>query len=284
MAETALLGPAAPPWPRRLASVALPLLVLAVALAGLGGHPLFDVDEGAFAEASRELLASGDWWHTTLNGADRFDKPIGIYWLQALSLALFGASEFAVRLPSALAAAGWALVLGRFAREQGEPLDGVRATVLAISSLGVMAMGRAATADACLNLLITLAGLDLWRAVSHLDRGAWRRAALWIGLGLLVKGPVALLVPVAAVGVWALGRGRAAPWRWMLGDAWAALIVLLVAGPWYAYALWRHGMAFVNGFLLHHNVARFSGALEGDRKSTRLNSSHSQQSRMPSSA
>ena len=67
---------------------------------GLGHAPLFDVDEGAFAEASREMLTSGDWGHTTLNGADRFDKPIFIYWFQASSMALFGVNEWAVRLPS----------------------------------------------------------------------------------------------------------------------------------------------------------------------------------------
>jgi 4-amino-4-deoxy-L-arabinose transferase-like glycosyltransferase len=56
------------------------IALLSLYLVRLAGAPLFDVDEGAFAEASREMLASGDWGHTTLNGADRFDKPIFIYW------------------------------------------------------------------------------------------------------------------------------------------------------------------------------------------------------------
>src|SRR4051794_41411660 len=89
---------------RRIAwalALALPLLWQ------LGGVPLFDVDEGAFSEATREMLASGDWGHTTLNGAARFDKPIGVYWLQAASVHAFGLNEFALRLPSALSI--WAM-------------------------------------------------------------------------------------------------------------------------------------------------------------------------------
>ena len=63
--------------PRAAAVWPLALALLALALFQLGAAPLFDVDEGAFSEATREMLASGDWLHTTLNGEDRFDKPIG---------------------------------------------------------------------------------------------------------------------------------------------------------------------------------------------------------------
>lgn len=92
------------------------VVVLLVGLARLGDVPLFDVDEGAFSEATRELLASGDWGHTTLNGEPRWDKPILTYWLQALSVRAFGLGEFALRLPSVLAAWGWAVAVALFAR------------------------------------------------------------------------------------------------------------------------------------------------------------------------
>ena len=66
------------------------LALLGLFLLGLDQALLFDVDEGAFTEATREMLVSGDWSHTTLNGLDRFDKPIGVYWLQAISASIFG--------------------------------------------------------------------------------------------------------------------------------------------------------------------------------------------------
>ena len=89
-----------------LASLALVLAWLSplvTFLFGLGIAPLTDVDEGAFAQATSELIASGDWLSTTLLGEPRWDKPILIYWLQALSVQAFGTTPFAFRLPSALA-------------------------------------------------------------------------------------------------------------------------------------------------------------------------------------
>jgi 4-amino-4-deoxy-L-arabinose transferase-like glycosyltransferase len=270
---------------------------------GLGRAPLFDVDEGAFSEASREMLASGDWGHTTLNGADRFDKPILVYWLQAGSAALLGQTEFALRLPSALCTWAWALALALFARPRWGLRTALLAGTLLVSSLGVLLIGRAATADALLNLLVTLATLDLWRwaearhkapaptpvvhklarSLGHAPSGeaaiaklfvaaasaslaatpVLRRAALWIGLGLLAKGPVALLVPGAALILWCLFSKQ---WRLILDaarDPWAWAIVIAVAAPWYSYALWRHGQAFIDGFFVKHNLARYAGALEG---------------------
>jgi 4-amino-4-deoxy-L-arabinose transferase-like glycosyltransferase len=248
-----------PAWQRALYALALALPLLA----GLGLAPLFDVDEGAFSEATREMLASGDWGHTTLNGEDRFDKPIGVYWLQAASVAVFGVHEFAFRLPSALSAWAMALALAAFAARRWGLAAGAAAGVLAVSSIGVHVIGRAATADGLLNLLLVLAGLDLWRFAETGARAPLRRAYAWVGLGLLVKGPVAALVPGAAFLVWALSSRRWDRIRQAALDAPGWGLMLLIAVPWYAYALHRHGMDFVQGFLLRHNLQRFSGPLEG---------------------
>lgn len=246
------------------AGLALGLLLLA--LFGLQAAPLFDVDEGAFSEATREMLTSGDWLHTTLNGEPRFDKPIGVYWLQALSVSALGLNEFALRLPSALSAWGWALALAAFALPRFGRRVAVTVALMLLTSVGVMVMGRAATADALLNLLLALATLDGWRWLESERPAALRRAFAWIGLGLLVKGPVAVLVPGAAVLLW-LFASR--PWRQALArvgvavsDGWAWGLLLGIAVPWYAYALHRHGMAFVDGFLIRHNLARYGSALE----------------------
>ncbi len=239
------------------------LALLVVMLAGLGQAPLFDVDEGAFSEATREMVTSGDLGHTTLNGEDRFDKPVGVYWLQSASVAVFGVREFAFRLPSALS--GWliALSLAAFAARRFGLQAGALAGVIAVSSLGWFAICRAATADGLLNLLIVLAGLDLWRFAESGARAPLRRAYAWVGLGLLVKGPVAALVPGAAFLLWVAASGQWARLRQAALDGWGWALLVGIAAPWYAYALHRHGMAFVEGFLLKHNVQRFSGPMEG---------------------
>lgn len=254
--------------PFRRIPLLLALALLALALFQLGAAPLFDVDEGAFSEATREMLASGDWGHTTLNGEDRFDKPILVYWLQAASVGVLGLSEFALRLPSALCAWGWALALWLFARPRVGLRVATSAALMLATSLGVLAIGRAATADALLNLLLVLAVFDAWRWLESdgQAKAPLRRAFVWMGLGLLAKGPVAVLVPVGAASVW-LVTG----WDWRTlarrvvqgaSDlpAWALLLVIAV--PWYAYALNRHGQAFIDGFFVRHNLARYTGTLE----------------------
>ncbi len=242
---------------------ALMTVLLALWIARLGAAPLFDVDEGAFAEATRELTIGHDWGSTTLNGVDRFDKPILIYWFQAISVKLFGLNEFAVRLPSALSAFLWCLAIGQFAWRRFGPPVAIAAAGLLATSLGPMLIGRAATADSLLNLLLTLATLDLWR---HLETGASaprRRAFAWIGLGLLAKGPVAVLIPGAAAALWLLVYRDRSRLQRLVADPVAWLLMLGLSLPWYIYATARHGMAFIDGFLLHHNLERFTGSMEG---------------------
>ncbi|HEX5682724.1 MAG TPA: glycosyltransferase family 39 protein [Ideonella sp.] len=268
-------GGARPPWGgpapaesriHRRIPWALALALLLLAIFQLGAAPLFDVDEGAFSEATREMLQSGDWGHTTLNGEDRFDKPILVYWLQAASVGLLGLNEFALRLPSALCAWGWALALFVFARPRLGDRVAVSAALMLATSLGVLAIGRAATADALLNFLLVLTVCDAWRWLETEQKAPLRRAFAWMGLGLLAKGPVAVLVPVAAGGVWLITA-----WDWRLalrrigqavGDVPAWLLLIGIAAPWYAYALNRHGQAFIDGFFVRHNLARYSSAME----------------------
>src|SRR6185436_20920028 len=90
--------------------------VLASFLWMLGAAPLFDVDEGAFSQATLEMFQRGDFLSTYLNGEPRYDKPILIYWLQAASVSMLGVSELAFRLPSALCAAVWVALTFAFAR------------------------------------------------------------------------------------------------------------------------------------------------------------------------
>ena len=249
----------------RAAWIAWSIAFAVLFLSRLGAGPLFDVDEGAFAEATREMLSSGDWLHTTLNGADRFDKPILVYWLQATSVGLLGATEAAVRLPSALCAWAWCLSAAAFARPRfGAAAAMAGATVLA-TSLGVLVIGRAATADALLNVLLVLTMFALWRHLESGERAPLRWAAVWMALGTLAKGPIALLIPAATLLLWALVRGVDARRRaaGALRDPLAWLLLLAIATPWYAYALHRHGQAFIDGFILRHNVGRFMTTLEG---------------------
>jgi 4-amino-4-deoxy-L-arabinose transferase-like glycosyltransferase len=238
------------------------LLALLCFFLRLGGAPLFDVDEGAFSAATMEMLVRGDFVMTYLGGQPRFDKPILIYWLQAASVSLFGLNEWALRLPSALAASGWVFAVYRFARRFDENTGQYAAMVLACA-LAPMIIGRAATADALLNLLIGAALLDAWRHLESGKRAPLLRMYAWIGFGLLAKGPIAVLVPIMASFAWcALER----QWRRFFVAAFDPLgwvILLAIAAPWYVAIYIDQGQAFIDGFVLKHNVGRFSATMLG---------------------
>src|SRR5476649_1945881 len=87
------------------------LAVLALSLPQAALLPLLDRDEPRFAEASREMLQSGNFIVPTFNHAPRYAKPPLIYWCQALSYTLFGENAFSARLPSLLATAATAVLL-----------------------------------------------------------------------------------------------------------------------------------------------------------------------------
>ena len=251
------------------APLALPALLALGAWLGffnqLNGFQLFDVDEGAFSEATREMLERGDFVTTWLNGQPRFDKPILAYWLQALSVSVFGVQEFAFRLPSALAGGGWVGAILVFTRQQADRATGYAAALIAATTLGVNVIGRGATADALLNLFLALAMFDIYRYMAQPLARYRRQAWLWMALGLLTKGPVALLIPFAASGLAFALHGKARAWRQALLDPAGWLILLAVAGPWYLLEYLRQGDAFIAGFFMRHNVERFMAPLQGHR-------------------
>ncbi|HUM93574.1 MAG TPA: glycosyltransferase family 39 protein [Candidatus Competibacter sp.] len=229
----------------------------------LGAVPLFDLDEGAFGQATREMFLRGDFMSTYLNGQPRHDKPILSYWLQAASLRAFGVNEFAFRLPSALAASAWTLLVFGFGRRVADSRRGLLAALLLSTSLAVTAIGKAATADALLNLLLAASVMALYLYLREGRRCWLYAAAAAMGLGFLTKGPVAVVIPggvsllyCASRGEWRDGLRLALDWR-----AW--LVFFAIAAPWYLLQYWREGEGFVLGFFLRHNWGRFQQPLEG---------------------
>ncbi|MEW6446229.1 MAG: glycosyltransferase family 39 protein [Pseudomonadota bacterium] len=242
------------------------LLVLAVGIGfflNLGGAPLFDLDEGAFSEATREMFVREDFISPFVNGVPRFDKPVLIHWLQAASMSLFGPTPFAFRLPSALAASGWVLLVYAFVTRVRDRETGLRAALMIASALGVLVIARAATADALLNLWLVAAMFGVYLYYLERKTGWILLTHAAMGLGFLTKGPIALLVP-GAVGLIFFAMRRELPA--LLRAAFHPLgLILLIAIPlpWYVLQYQAQGMAFIDGFFGTHNVERFSGPMEG---------------------
>jgi len=232
----------------------------------LGGHALWDVDEPNNAVCAREMLATGNWWVPVFNGALRFDKPILLYWLMMPAYSLFGVNEFAARLPSALAMTALTFTVFHFGRRLVNEKVGLTAALLFATMLHIIVIGRAATPDPLFMLCISFALFALFYVDQirpdrpHLLYAAYAA----IGLGVLAKGPVAVLMPALAVGSYLLLMGR---WRdlSLFRPVRGLLIILAVALPWYvAVGVLTDGV-WLQGFILHHNIDRFTGSLQGHR-------------------
>ena len=174
------------------------LLITVSFFVNLGGWPLFDVDEGAFSAATKHLVDSGNYVTPYLYGEPRFDKPILIYWLQGISTSVFGFSEFALRLPSALSLSLWGVALFYFLLQTTNIKVSIFALLILTTNVACIGVSRFASADGLLNLFIALSFFDIYRYWEAQHKRFIYRVFLWIALGVLTKGPIAILVPLAS--------------------------------------------------------------------------------------
>ena len=228
----------------------------------LGSTTLIDVDEPRYAEAAREMLLSGNWITPYFNWELRFDKPIFCYWLIALCYKAFGVNEFAARFPSAVMATLTVLATSWFgARTVGKQFGWMAALVTA-TCIEFLALGRMSVTDMTLCYFMTLTTLALYLGISENSKWFWP-AGIAAGLGILTKGPVALVVPGAVALLYAL-LTKQAPKLFKNRHFWLALgLMLLLITPWYVAAYLQNGQQFITEFFFKHNVSRYTATVSG---------------------
>src|SRR5579862_7715755 len=228
------------------------LVCLGLYLPGIAAIPPLDRDEARFAQATRQMLETGDFLRIRFQDEARNRKPAGIYWLQAAAVAAFSSPAataiWPYRLPSLLGATAAALLTLAFAaalfRDQPQPRRrGLFAALLLASALGVAAEAHIAKTDAALLAAVTAAqgalGLAYVAARGGRPVSAWIAIVFWGGeiAAIFLKGPVGPgLAIVTAATLVVVDRDL----RWLRGLrplAGLALLVLAVA-PW-LYAIER---------------------------------------------
>jgi 4-amino-4-deoxy-L-arabinose transferase-like glycosyltransferase len=243
--------------PSRRSALLLLLLLPGVLLYPCLSFHLFEPDESRYAEIPREMLQRGEWVVPYLQGEPYLDKPPLLYWLIESSYALFGVQVWAARLVPALAVHACVLLVYFFGRRT----VGERAAFWGALGLGLapgfLSMGRLLLMDSLLTLWATLALFSAFEAVrgERLRWGWWLLASLACGLGVLTKGPVALvlLLPPLWLQRWFTCSGC------RIGRVAALVFVLIhlaVALPWYV-AMSLRVPAFARDFFWEHNVRRF---------------------------
>jgi len=240
----------------------LVLFVLFGFLWGIGNAPLFDEDEGFFAEGTREMAVRGDFISTFINQEQRFDKPPLTNWLQYGSAQIFGWNEFSMRLPSCLASVFWMFLIYFFTKKRLDERSAFFATLIATSSLQITIVGKAALADGILNMALTGAMFCLFDFIQQKNKKFIWAFYVFTGIGFLAKGPVAVLIP-GAVFLFYLVKWKT--WNSILRllDPVGILLFFLISAPWYILEYQYSGDVFINGFFLKHNVNRFQTAFEG---------------------
>jgi 4-amino-4-deoxy-L-arabinose transferase-like glycosyltransferase len=233
------------------------LLCFCTFFLGLGRPAISDSDEGFYAEAAREMVEGGDWLTPHFNYEERWQKPILYYWLTAATYVAFGESEWAARVWSALSGLGLVLLTWSAARTLTGRSDAAwLAGAIAATCGGYFAMARLALPDLPLTFFITL---TIWSALTE----RWPVAGAAAGLGLLMKGPVALVIPgIVLAPIWWRERTFAtsaqAPRRPLKGIAIAALVCAALALPWYAAMTLEHGTSYLQSFFVGDNLERFA--------------------------
>ena len=231
----------------------LPVLFLLLFLgffAHLGHVPLFDADEGVYSEVTREMVANRDFTTAFLNGMPFFHKPPLFYWAQAASIKVLGLNEFGLRLPSAIAALLWTFSIFLFTRRYYDTRTAWHAALFMGASLLITLIGRAATPEALLNLFLSLTLLNIYRFYDTGNRRHIYWTFMFAALGILTKGSIALLLPLA-VSLTFFGAKK--QWRSLLAlffNPVGMIVFGLILIPWYLGEYLLHGEAFLSDLLL----------------------------------
>ncbi|HJU45054.1 MAG TPA: glycosyltransferase family 39 protein [Vicinamibacterales bacterium] len=242
--------------------ITVPLLLLAALtfFAGLGRGAITDSDEAFYAESAREMVLTGDWLTPYYNFEPRFQKPVLYYWLTAATYLVTGPTEFGARLWAAIAGVGLVLVTAACGRRWYDETTGLLAGAIVATSFGYFSIGRMSLPDLPLTFCITLA---IWAAlVSTLEQERSPRkfvllAALGLGLGFLMKGPVGVIIPlIVIVPVLVIERRSIGvmPIDLILGF----IVFIAVSVPWYFLMWLRHGNEYLQSFFVGDNFERFA--------------------------
>ena len=238
-------------------------VVALLRLLTLGSYPLTDTTEARYGEVARKMAELGNWVTPLYDyGVPFWAKPPLTTWLSAISIQLFGVNEFAARLPYLLLAILIAWLVWHWVRRiAGDAGQQAQLTVALMSGTLLYFIASAAVmTDLGLVLGTTLAMRGFWAAFE--DGPGRRRGEVWLlfiglGIGMLAKGPIAVVLSALPIGLWMLLTGNiTASWQrvpWLKGS----LLTLAIAAPWYVLAELRTP-GFWEYFFIGEHFKRFT--------------------------
>jgi 4-amino-4-deoxy-L-arabinose transferase-like glycosyltransferase len=224
----------------------------------LGRLPLIDPDEGRYIEIPREMLERGDFITPTLNYVKYFEKPPLHYWLNALSLSVFGENEFAARFAGTLCGLLTVLVIYYLGRELYGRRTGVLAATVLGTAGGFLIQSRINFTDMTLTFCLTAAFAFFVLAAREGATGKARNYYLFylfMALAVLAKGLIGIVLPGAVIFLHLAFTGRWRILREMRLLSGGALF-FLVCAPWFVLVSLKNP-EFPQFFFIHEHFQRF---------------------------
>jgi 4-amino-4-deoxy-L-arabinose transferase len=240
-------------------SLAIIVIFLLIYIVPLGVVPISIPDEARYSEIPREMIASGDWVVPHLNGLRYFEKPVMGYWLNALSIMVFGENGFSVRFPSAMAAGLSALLLFFMARRFiGWYLSGILTASLFLTFFEVFGVGSFSVLDGPFSLFITATMIFYFFAV--MEKNSFKKNLLLVlsgiscGLSFLTKGFLAFVLPLIIIVPFMIWERRL---KDLLKTLWVpAISSVLLSLPW-AVMIYMREPDFWHFFFWNEHIRRF---------------------------
>jgi 4-amino-4-deoxy-L-arabinose transferase-like glycosyltransferase len=247
-----------------LALLATTLLVV-VLFWRLGTPSFWDPDEAHYAETSREMIATSDWFAPFYNEQPFFDKPVLFHQLQGTAMRLVSDPELGARLVPALAALGLIAITVWFGAVMVSRDVGLVSGLMLAACPGVFGLARYAILDT-LFTMFTFGGAACLAVAALRNRPRLQWVGyLAIALGVQTKGPIALvLCGLTMLLLLAMSgdlRRRLLVLHWAVG----LLVIAAVSAPWFVYMYVRFKDGFVNGYILDENVRLFAGTRFGNQ-------------------
>ena len=252
--------------PRRFLLPLLLVSALCPYFIDLDGSSIWDANEAFYVETPREMMERGDYINPNFNYEPRLNKPVLSYWIVGAFYQVFGVSVGVQRIPIAIGAL--VLIAAAFFLARAASPDGAGSAAgwwaalgLAISPRLVM-FGRRIFIDIYISMFMALTLLFFALAERNPERRRLYLVLMYVcvGLGVLTKGPVALVLPALVFGCYLLTERELRRMREMLIPL-GALIVLAIVVPWYAALYARSGWEPIVSFVLGENVARYTEGL-----------------------
>lgn len=236
-------------------------------LTNLGATGLWDMDEALYTTCAREMFDRGDWVVPWFNGQMFPEKPPLMFWTMIAGFELFGVNEFGARFFSAIFGIATALAAFHLGRILCSARVGFWTGLITASTIIFTVSARAATVDSALTLTTTLAFLLF--VIARRSSATWPALASMyacIGVAVLAKGPVGMVLPLGAMGLYLL---VADGWRNLFRSAWwmrpltAIVVVAAVAVPWYAWVGYRTDGEWLRKFFIEFNLRPFKQPILG---------------------